>query len=249
MAAVAKEGPKMRAEIKHILRTPLYWLVLIAGIGARTVFAYLDFKHRLSSYWTLSDEYWSRLGSITVAFLILLVLIHRFSVDYENNTYSVIASTAYGRKKLYFERLAAGCLMAILGVVILTIANIGITLTIGRSSITPTDWLYGFASHTIVVIVGAVGYFLVSAFVCDAISNHPASMCICGLPLGISYFINIGIIEEFDLFWFIRYGFFTELIRGRWISSLPAFWGIWYPVMIVGVFILSIYRRKERKLL
>ena len=68
MAAVAKEGPKMRAEIKHILRTPLYWLVLIAGIGARTVFAYLDFKHRLSSYWTLSDEYWSRLGSITVAF-------------------------------------------------------------------------------------------------------------------------------------------------------------------------------------
>lgn len=236
----------MRAEIKHILCTPLYWLVLIAGIAARTVFAYLDFKYRLSSYWTLSDEYWSRLGSITVAFLILLVLIHRFSVDYENNTYSVIASTAYGRKELYFERLAAGCFMAILGVVILTAANIGITLTIGRGSIMPTDW---FSSHTPVVIVGAVGYFLVSAFVCDTISNQPASMCICGLPFGISYFLNIGIIEEFDLFWFIRYGFFTELLRGRPISSFPAFWGIWYPVMIVGVFILSIYRRKERKLL
>ena len=139
--------------------------------------------------------------------------------------------------------------MAILGVVILTAANIGITLTIGRGSIMPTDWIYGFSSHTPVVIVGAVGYFLVSAFVCDTISNQPASMRICGLPLGISYFINIGIIEEFDLFWFIRYGFFTEFLRGRWVYSLPAFWGIWYTFMIVGVFILSICKRKERKLL
>ena len=100
-----------------------------------------------------------------------------------------------------------------------------------------------------VVIVGAVGYCLVSAFVCDAVSSQPASMCICGLPFAISYFINIGMIEELDLFWFLRYGFLTELLRGRWISSLPAFWGMWYPIMIVRVFILSICKRKERKLL
>lgn len=239
----------MRAEIKYILRTPLYWLVLILGIGVRVVFAYLDFKHRLGDYWTLSDEYWSRFGSITIAFLILLVLIHRFSIDYENNTYSVISSTTHGRKKLYFERLAAGCLMTILGVVILTAANIGITLIIGNGSVSPINWIYGFASHTLVVIVGAVGYFLVSAFVCDAISSQPAAMCICGLPFAISYLINTGMIKEFDLFWFLRYGFFTELLRGRWISSLPAFWGVWYLFLIFGIFILSIYKRKERKLL
>ena len=237
----------MRTELRQFFRTPLYWLVLLAGLGARASLAYLDFKHRPEEAWALSGGFWSRAGSVTMCLLILIVLIRRFSVDDETGAVSVIASTPHGRKDLYFSRLAAGCFAAVLGVVFLAAGNIGITVSLGRSI--PVGWVRDFILRTVPAAVGAAGYFLVSAFVCDIFANQPVAMCICGIPFAVSYFINTGMIEAFDAFWFLRYGFFTELLRGTWIETRPVFWIIWYVLLTAGFFVLSICRRKERKLL
>ena len=237
----------MRAEIVQILRAPLYWLVLLAGLGARASVAVLDFRYRPEQAWVLAGEFWSRTGSVTMCLLILVVLIRRFSVDYETGAIPVVASTPLGRKSLYFFRLAAGCAMTVLGVAILAAGNIGITLILGSGA--PIGWVRDFTLRSIPTAVGAVGYFLVSAFVCDIFANQPAAMAFCGIPFAVSYFINTGMIEVFDMLWFLRYGFFTELARGRWIVSRPGFWTVWYVLLTVGFFVLSIRQRKERKLL
>jgi len=237
----------MRTEMKQLFRAPLYWLVLLAGLAARVALAYLDFRHRPEEAWTLSGEFWNKIGSVTMCLLILVVLTRRFSVDQETGALSVVASTPLGRKRLYYNRLAAGCIAAISGVFVLAVGNIGITLILGREM--PVGWGFDFILRTLPAAVGAVGYSLISAFVCDIFANHPAAMCICGIPFAVSYFINIGMIEAFDVFWFLRYGFFTELLRGRWIASRPVFWAAWYSLIMTGIFIFSICRRKERKLL
>lgn len=72
-------------------------------------------------------------------------------------------------------------------------------------------------------------------------------MCICGVPFAISYFVNAGAVKPFELFRFFRYGFFTEMMRGRFIYSAPMFWAIWYVLLLCGVLVTAIIKRKERK--
>ena len=237
----------MRAELRQFFRSPLYWLMLLVGLGARAALAHLDFLHRPEEAWALSGEFWSRVGSVTMCLLILVVLIRCFSLDFETGAVSVIASTPHGRRDVYFSRLAAGCFAAVSGVIVLAAGNIGIAAYFGGA--VPGGWMRGFLLRTVPAAVGAAGYFLVSAFACDIFANQPAAVCICGIPFAVSYFINTGMIEAFDAFWFLRYGFFTELLRGRWIASRPVFWAAWYSLITTGIFILSICRRKERKLL
>ena len=75
----------------------------------------------------------------------------------------------------------------------------------------------------------------------------PAAMCICGVPFAVSYFVNAGVVKPFELLWFFRYGFFTEMMRGRFIYSAPMFWTIWYALLLFGVLVIAIIKRKERK--
>ena len=72
-------------------------------------------------------------------------------------------------------------------------------------------------------------------------------MCICGVPFAVSYFVNAGVVKPFELLWFFRYGFFTEMMRGRFIYSAPMFWTIWYALLLFGVLVIAIIKRKERK--
>ena len=239
----------MTNEIKHIWHSPLYWCLLFTGIAARVVFAYLDFRHRTETFFTLSAEYFSKLGSFTMALLILVVFIHRFSMDTETGAAPIFSCTYHGRRNLYFTRLASGVIMTVFSVIVLAGANIAVTNLFGASLSAAEAWLPDFIHHTGISVLGSIGYYLFSAFVCDIVSSQAAAMCICGLPFGFSYIINTGKIKEFDLFWFLRYGFFTEYMRGRTIASQPLFWWIWYAIMILGLFVLSLYRRKERKLL
>lgn len=83
--------------------------------------------------------------------------------------------------------------------------------------------------------------------ICDLSKNHPVAMCLCGLPFASSYFINVDAVKPPDLFWFLRYGFFTELLRGRTIGSFPVFWSVWYAALIGLTFFFVIQKRKERK--
>jgi len=111
----------------------------------------------------------------------------------------------------------------------------------------PYGWTNSFSCATVIALVGSVGYFLMSAMICDLAKNHPIAMCLCGLPFASSYFINAGAVSPPDIFWFLRYGLFTELVRGKTIKSFPAFWFVWYIALIELTLFFVIRKRKERK--
>ena len=85
----------MKDDLIRCFRNPLYWLVLVAGLSVRAVLAYFDFQTRRDAFWSLSAEFWNKIGSVTLGFLVLLVLIRLFSADRETGVFPVINSTAY----------------------------------------------------------------------------------------------------------------------------------------------------------
>ena len=102
----------MKDDLIRCFRNPLYWLVLGAGLSVRVVLAYFDFQTRSNAFWSLSAEFWNKIGSVTLGFLVLLVLIRLFSADRETGVFPVINSTAYGRITLFRNRLIAGSIAA-----------------------------------------------------------------------------------------------------------------------------------------
>ncbi len=237
----------MKTECFQHLKNPLYWIVIGIGLAFRTVLTYFDCLHRGPQFWELAADFWNKTGSVTVGFLVLLVVIHRFSYDVETGVFPIINSTAYGRLSLFWNRLIGGGLAVVLSVLLLYVGNIGISFLCGNRIDIPYDWIRSFTCNTAVSLVGAVGLFATSAMACDLAKNHPISMCLCGLPFASSYFINAGTVKPPDIFWFFRYGFFTELVRGRKIISLPVFWVIWYLALVSLILFLTIKRRKENK--
>ena len=237
----------MKTECLQYLKNPYYWTVIGLGLAARTVLAYFDSLYRGPQFWELSADFWNKTGSVTTGFLVLLVMIRRFSYDKETRTFSIINSTSYGRLSLFWNRLIGGGAAVIVAVLLLYAGNMGISFLLGYQIDAPYGWTGSFSRTTAAALVGSIGYFTMSAMICDLAKNHPAAMCLCGLPFASSYFINASAVKPPDVFWFFRYGFFTELVRGRMITSLPTFWLIWYVALIGLTLFFVIWKRKERK--
>ena len=247
MADLEAQSYKMKTELFRYFKNPLYWIVYGAGISIRTVLAYFDSLHRKEEFWELAKDFWSKIGSATMGFLIVLVLIQLFSFDRETKSYPTINSTVYGRIHLFRNRLIAGGVAAVFSVALLAVGNFAVSMLLGRNLPYPQSWAGSFIQPPVVAMIGAIGFFLFAACVCDIYKNQPAAMCICGVPFAISYFVNTGAIKQFELFWFFRYGFFSELMRGRLIHSNPVFWVIWYALFSSCVLLIAINKRKERK--
>lgn len=237
----------MKTEFARYLKNPLYWATLGSGLFARFVMAYFDFQYRSGEFWDLASKFWNKSGSVTEGFLILLALIHLLSTDREYKTTPVITSTPCGRKHLFYTRLATGCLATGLGVLILALGNAVISKFWGHSLLHSSQLMIKISIFTLVAGMGAIGFFLFSACVCDILQNQPAAMCLCGVPFALSYFVNVGVIQKLDFFWMIRYGFFTELMRGQLIYSAPVFWAFWYSSLLCGIFAIAKNKRKGRK--
>ena len=237
----------MKADLTRCFRSPLYWLVLGAGLSVRAVLAYFDFQTRSDAFWPLSAAFWNKTGSVTLGFLVLLVLIRLFSADRETGVFPVINSTAGGRIALFRNRLIAGSAAASVGTILLAIGNYALSVLISGGLPQPDGWSYAWLRSTVIVLIGTIGFFLFAAFVCDGLKNQPAAMCICGVPFALSYFINVAVLKKFSFFWLVRYGFFTEWMRGRPISAVPVFWFFWYALLLGGLLLIVIHLRKERK--
>lgn len=237
----------MKRELLRCLCRPLYWAIIGMGLAVRLLMAWLDRMYRSEIFWMLSTDFWNKIGSATEGFLIILVLIHLFSVDQESGTRPVVISTVYGRKRLLWERFTAGITATCIGVAFLTFGNLSITAACGWGLPCPEKWLAIFLMISVTALIGSAGFFLLCSCVCDMTQNQPMAMCICGLPFAISYFINADIVHPPEPLWFIRYGFFTELMRGRGIQSAPIFWIGWYAALFFGVLILALIKRKEHK--
>lgn len=237
----------MKAELNRCFRNPLYWLVLGAGLVVRAVLAYFDFQTRSDVFWSLSAEFWNKTGSVTLGFLVLLVLIRLFSADRETGVFPIINSTAYGRITLFWDRLIAGSAAASAGTGLLAVGNHALSSLISGGFPQPDGWNHAWFRSTVIVLIGTIGFFLFAAFVCDSLKNQPAAMCICGVPFALSYFINTIVLKKFGFFWLVRYGFFTEWMRGRRIGVTPGIWGVWYALLLGGLLLTAIHQRKERK--
>ena len=87
----------MKTECLQYFKNPYYWAVIGLGLAARAVLACLDFRYRGQQFWGLAADFWNKTGSIAMGFLILLVMIRRFSYDTELRTFPIINSTSYGR--------------------------------------------------------------------------------------------------------------------------------------------------------
>lgn len=247
MDHVEAQGKRMKAELFCCFKAPLYWLVMGSGISVRMVMAYFDRLYRAADFWTLSERFWDKIGSVTVGILVLLVLIRSFSIDREHETLPVINSTARGRGILFLNRFLAGSLSVLISVLLLSAGNYAVTMLLAGDMPRPQDFLSLFGHSSVTAMIGTVGYFVFSASVCDLLQNQPAAMCICGVPFGIGYFINTNAIEQFDLFWFFRYGFFTELTRGRPLMIRPLFWAAWYSLLTICILWLATKKKRERK--
>lgn len=197
----------MKDDLIRCFRNPLYWLVLGAGLSVRVVLSYFDFQTRSNAFWSLSAEFWNKIGSVTLGFLVLLVLIRLFSADRETGVFPVINSTAYGRITLFRNRLIAGSIAASAGAVLLAAGNHALSILISGRLPQPDGWNHAWFRSTAIVLIGTIGFFLFAAFVCDSLKNQPAAMCICGVPFALSYFINVAVLKKFGFFWFVRYGF------------------------------------------
>ncbi len=237
----------MKTELMRTMKKPLYWIVLGAGLSTRLMFGWMDHMYRGADFLSNAANFWSKIGSITIGMLILLVLIHPFAMDKETGTQPIIASASCGRKSLFLNRLFAGNIAAALGVMLLCFGNIMITLLIGRHSQALSEWLSIFLRVSVIALIGTEGFYLFSACVCDILQNHAAAICVCGIFFSVRYILNASIIHRFEAAWFLFYGTFTELARGKIIDDLPAFWLLWYIVLLIGIFIFAINRRKERK--
>ena len=161
--------------------------------------------------------------------------------------YPVINSTAYGRITLFRNRLIAGSIAASAGAVLLAAGNHALSILISGRLPQPDGWNHAWFRSTAIVLIGTIGFFLFAAFVCDSLKNQPAAMCICGVPFAFSYFINVAVLKKFEFFWFVRYGFFAEWMRGRRIGVTPEVWGVWYALLLGGLLLAAIHQRKERK--
>lgn len=237
----------MKTECLQYFKNPYYWAVIGFGLAARAVLAYLDFRYRGAQFWELAAAFWNKTGSITMGFLILVVMIRRFSCDTELRTFPITNSTAYGRLSLFWNRLIGGEAAVVAAVLLLYAGNTGISFLLGNKMDIPYGWTGSFTHTTAAALAGSAGYFALSAMICDLAKNHPVAMCLCGLPFAGSYFINAGTVKPPDLFWFLRYGFFTEQMRGRTIRSFPVFWAVWYAALIGLTLFWVIQKRKERK--
>ena len=58
-----EENESMKDDLIRCFRNPLYWLVLGAGLSVRVVLAYFDFQTRSEAFWSLSAEFWNKIGS------------------------------------------------------------------------------------------------------------------------------------------------------------------------------------------
>lgn len=244
----------MRREFVRYVSDPLYWLVLAAGLSARTVMAWLDREHRPEQFWSIAGNYWSLFGSVTMAILVLLVLIHLFSMDRETRTAPVIRSTLQGRGTLFRDRLLAGCGAAALAGALLAAGNLLGAILLSPELPVPVEWSGLYLRSSLAACLGAVVFFLLSASVCDMIQNQPAATGICGAPLILSYMLGYQATafygEDFfrpDVWWPLRCGWFTPLMRGRLYEQIPWFFVVWYILLVGGAVLLALRIRKGRK--
>ena len=238
-----EEKKAMIAELKKIVFNKMFWIILMCGSSFRTFMAILDFKNRKNTYWELADNFWHNIGSFTIGMVILLVAIRIISYDKETKIFDVINTTYKGRVVLFLKRIIAAIIGVLLSITILFTVNILISSFIAEKFILTEAFLKKYC----IVLLASIGYLIFCLLICDILKNHTAAMVVCGFPFGYTFLLGRESLQAYDVLWFIKYGFFADMIRGHSISSHHWFWFIWYSLLFVMLFSISLYLRKVHK--
>ena len=238
----------MIRELKRILSNKIYWLIILGGLSFRGVLMYNDRKYRTDMFFASCSDFWKYIGSLTQAIVILYSVIYIFSYDREKGASPVICSTRNGRLSLFLARLSGGAVAVCISTVLMALVNVIMSQIFGEGLIV-TQWIPSFVLKSLIAAGGALGLYITSACICDVSQNHTFTMAVCAVPYLLGYLRGLSgdaILDEFGLWWFLRYEFFTDFMRGQTISSRPLFWTGWYTALILGMLFLALYKRKMR---
>jgi hypothetical protein len=239
----------MRYEIERALSFPPLWFVLIVSMGIRCIIAIYDRIYRLESFWDLATSYFDIIGSLTLILLILLVPIRLFTDDKYYFMEEIILAANKGRFILMIRRYIICLLFGFLMAIFLSVCNYIISAIISGS---PTINLTAYWQITAQAAIGGAGLAIVAGALCDILRSHPAALIICGLFTLLGFMIRGSMVKPFDFLWFLKYGFFTALLRGHagvtwegWVN----FWSLWHIILISLFLLFNIYKRRERRTL
>ena len=115
------------SEFGRMYKNALTWGVLAAGLLFRGALAAMDALYRGGSFWQRAAGFWDGTGSVALAALVLLALIHVFSADRETGVEELVLTTPFGRGRLFARRIAAAALAAVTGALILAAGNLALS--------------------------------------------------------------------------------------------------------------------------
>ena len=153
------------SEFGRMYKNALTWGVLAAGLLFRGALAAMDALYRGGSFWQRAAGFWDGTGSVALAALVLLALIHVFSADRETMAEELVLTTPFGRGRLFARRIAAAALAAVTGALILAAGNLALSALLSSEPM-PEGWLSGYARTSLTAVLGAVLYAVFAGVPC-----------------------------------------------------------------------------------
>lgn len=183
-----------------------------------------------------SLEFWDKLGSITLGFIILIISTKIFIMDVNENTEDVFNTTKLGKRRLFQVRIKAGVFFIVTTVLLFVGMNIIVTLFFVRvpQDVTiPMDisTAFYYILQTLMVIIGAISFAICASCICNGFKSHGITIIICGLLFGISFITRSTLANKFSIHWFLERAFFSYLMRGKILADSLweiLYWISWY---------------------
>lgn len=236
------------SEFGRMYKNALTWGVLAAGLLFRGALAAMDALYRGGSFWQRAAGFWDGTGSVALAALVLLALIHVFSADRETGVEELALATPFGRGRLFARRIAAAALAAATGALILAAGNLALSALLSSEPV-PEGWLSGYARTSLTAVLGAALYAVFAGCICDALRAHAAAVCLAGAPVALAYFVNTAGVDLSAAMRLVQGGAFAPLMRGRAPEGNAALWAAWYALLLTAVLAWALKSRKGRKAL
>jgi len=225
----------LKLELQKLFIKP-YFICSFAVLSLWTFILYNTFIWTPARILQKSLDFWGKLGSIALCFIILMIVTRLFIMDVNENTEDVFNAAKFGKGKLFKIRLKAGIIFIFITVLLFTWMNLIISmyfnrisqdLTIPLSISVPSYYLLQVLS----VIIGAISFIICASCICNGFKSQSITVIICGLLFGISYITRSASVNKFSIHWFLERGFFSYMMRGKILADSlweMAFWIFWH---------------------
>lgn len=245
----------MTHELRRIVSSPLYWLLIIGPVALDGALAKFQRLYSPETYWSFIDQFWDKLGLAAIAAMVLTVCLELISCDRVCRTEGLVLTTKFGRKNQFRCQIAACALGAALFSLALSIGNFLCALVLSQGIPVPSGWLSIYLGHTLLAAVGGALLALIACALCDCFHSLPIAFALVSLVLLFST-LTADMTGAPAPWYFLANGFFAKLIRGRaltgWSSYSPPWgiewwgWSLWHLFLTAFCIFCAVRKRKER---